>query len=201
MSALFCLFLCFRSYSEKLEEYIPTFYKIRYILEELYAAFIWIISRLIICIDQLNEGSIFLALINYFFSFIFSRLGYFWFTSYFRSSFTERSAIRCWIFLSSQYFPITLPLHEHLMDIKYLSYNTFVFWAIFGHLLSKFSQRVLHTEENNDLYYCYFYLFLCLQYSSVPWIWIDRRSSKKLLWSRWISSTTFFLKAFWVQHR
>ena len=58
MSALFCLFLCFRSYSEKLEEYIPTFYKIRYILEELYAAFIWIISRLIICIDQLNEGVI-----------------------------------------------------------------------------------------------------------------------------------------------
>ena len=36
MSALFCLFLCFRSYSEKLEEYIPTFYKIRYILEDLY---------------------------------------------------------------------------------------------------------------------------------------------------------------------
>ena len=40
MSALFCLFLCFRSYSEKLEEYIPTFYKIRYILEELYVAVI-----------------------------------------------------------------------------------------------------------------------------------------------------------------
>ena len=33
MSALFCLFLCFRSYPEKLEEYIPTFHKIRYILE------------------------------------------------------------------------------------------------------------------------------------------------------------------------
>ena len=60
MSALFCLFLCFRSYSEKLEEYIPTFYKIRYILEELYAAVMWIISRLIISIDQLNEGLIFL---------------------------------------------------------------------------------------------------------------------------------------------
>ena len=38
MSALFCLFLCFRSYPEKLEEYIPTFYKIRYILEELCVA-------------------------------------------------------------------------------------------------------------------------------------------------------------------
>ena len=56
MSALFCLFLCFRSYSEKLEEYIPTFYKIRYILEELYVAVIPIISQLIIYIDQLNEG-------------------------------------------------------------------------------------------------------------------------------------------------
>ena len=38
MSALFSLFLCFRSYSEKLEVYTPTFYKIRYILEELYVA-------------------------------------------------------------------------------------------------------------------------------------------------------------------
>ena len=56
MSALFCLFLCFGSYSEKLEEYISTFYKIRYILEELYVAVIPIISRLIIYIDQLNEG-------------------------------------------------------------------------------------------------------------------------------------------------
>ena len=56
MSALFCLFLCFRSYSEKLEEYIPTFYKIRYILEELYVAVMWIISRLIIYIDQLNTA-------------------------------------------------------------------------------------------------------------------------------------------------
>ena len=35
MSALFHLFLCFRSSPEKLEVYIPTFYKIRYILEEL----------------------------------------------------------------------------------------------------------------------------------------------------------------------
>ena len=56
MSALFCLFLCFRLNSEKLEEYIPAFYNIRYILEELYAAVIWIISRLIIYIDQLNGG-------------------------------------------------------------------------------------------------------------------------------------------------
>ena len=40
MNALFCLFLYFRSYSEKLEEYIPTFYKIRSILEELYVAVI-----------------------------------------------------------------------------------------------------------------------------------------------------------------
>ena len=56
MSALFCVFLYFRSYSEKLEEYIPTFYKIRYILEELCIAFIWIISQLIICINQLNTG-------------------------------------------------------------------------------------------------------------------------------------------------
>ena len=56
MSALFCLFLCFRSYPEKLEVYNPTFYKINYILEELYVAVIWIISRLIIYIDQLNTG-------------------------------------------------------------------------------------------------------------------------------------------------
>ena len=55
MSALFCLFLCFRSYFEKLEVYTPTFYKIRYILEELYVAGMPIISRLIIHIDQLNE--------------------------------------------------------------------------------------------------------------------------------------------------
>ena len=63
MSALFCLFLCFRSYSEKLEEYIPTFYKIRYILEELYVAVVPIISQLIIYIDQLNEGHIELYLV------------------------------------------------------------------------------------------------------------------------------------------
>ena len=56
MSALFCLFLCFRSYLEKLEVYTPTFYKIRYILEELYVAVILIIRRLIIYIDQLNTG-------------------------------------------------------------------------------------------------------------------------------------------------
>ena len=40
MSALFCLLLYFGSYSEKLEEYISTFYKIRFILEELYVAVI-----------------------------------------------------------------------------------------------------------------------------------------------------------------
>ena len=57
MSALFCLFLCFRSYPEKLEVYIPTFYKIRYILEELHVAVMWIISRLIIYIDQLNTAN------------------------------------------------------------------------------------------------------------------------------------------------
>ena len=56
MSALCCLFLCFRSYSEKLEEYIPTFYKIRDILEELYVAVIWIISQLIIYIDQMKAS-------------------------------------------------------------------------------------------------------------------------------------------------
>ena len=56
MSALCCLLLCFRSCSEKLEEYISTFYKIRYILEELYVAVMWIISRLIIYIDQLNTA-------------------------------------------------------------------------------------------------------------------------------------------------
>ena len=54
MSALFCLFLCSRSYSEKLEVYILKFYKIRYILHELYVVVIWTISQLIICIDQLN---------------------------------------------------------------------------------------------------------------------------------------------------
>jgi hypothetical protein len=56
MSALFYRFLCFRSYPVKLEVYIPTFYKIRYILEELYVAVVWIISRLIIYIDQLNTA-------------------------------------------------------------------------------------------------------------------------------------------------
>ena len=56
MSALFCLFLCFRSYPEKLNVYTPMFYKIRYILEKLYVAVIWTISRLIIDIDQLNTG-------------------------------------------------------------------------------------------------------------------------------------------------
>ena len=56
MSALFYLFLCFRSYTIKLEVYIPTFYKIRYILEELYVALMWIISRLIIYIDQLKTA-------------------------------------------------------------------------------------------------------------------------------------------------
>ena len=38
MSVLFCYFLSFRSYPENLEEFIPTFYKIRYILGELYVA-------------------------------------------------------------------------------------------------------------------------------------------------------------------
>ena len=33
MSALISIFLCYRSYPEKLEEFIPTFHKIRYILE------------------------------------------------------------------------------------------------------------------------------------------------------------------------
>ena len=49
----------FRSYPVKLELYIPTFYKIRYILEELYVAVMWIISRLIIYIDQLNTAQVF----------------------------------------------------------------------------------------------------------------------------------------------
>ena len=60
MSALFCLFLCFKSYSERLEFYIPIFYKIRYILEELYVALMQILSRLIIFIDQLNTATAFL---------------------------------------------------------------------------------------------------------------------------------------------
>ena len=38
MSGLFYLFLCFRSYPVKLEAFIPTFYKIRSILEELCVA-------------------------------------------------------------------------------------------------------------------------------------------------------------------
>ena len=42
LGALFCLFLCFRSYPEKLKVYTPTFYRIRFILEELYVAVIWI---------------------------------------------------------------------------------------------------------------------------------------------------------------
>ena len=57
MSAFF-LFLCFRSYPEKLEVYIPTSYKIRYILEELYLAVMCIISRLTIYIDQLNTAHV-----------------------------------------------------------------------------------------------------------------------------------------------
>ena len=56
MSALFCLFLFFRSYPEKLEVYIAMFYKIRYILQELYVTIMWIIGRLIIYIDQLNTA-------------------------------------------------------------------------------------------------------------------------------------------------
>ena len=36
--------------------YTPTFYRIRYILEELYVVVIWIISWLKIYIDQLNTG-------------------------------------------------------------------------------------------------------------------------------------------------
>ena len=55
MSTLFCLFLCFRSYPEV---YIPIFYKIRYILEELCVAVIQVISQLIIYIDQLNTAYI-----------------------------------------------------------------------------------------------------------------------------------------------
>ena len=51
---LFCLFLCYTSYPEKLEVYIPKFYKIRCSLHELYVAVIWIMSQLIICIDELN---------------------------------------------------------------------------------------------------------------------------------------------------
>ena len=43
---------------------MPTFYKIRYIVEELYVAVISIISRLIICIDQLNEGLLVFININ-----------------------------------------------------------------------------------------------------------------------------------------
>ena len=39
-----------------LEVYILIFYKIRYILEELYVAVFWIKSQLIIYIDYLNTG-------------------------------------------------------------------------------------------------------------------------------------------------
>ena len=58
MTSLFCLFLCFKSYSERLEKCICIlmFYKVKYILEELYIAVIRIISRLIIYIDQLNTA-------------------------------------------------------------------------------------------------------------------------------------------------
>ena len=49
--------MCFTAYAEKLEEYIPTSYKIRYILEELYVTVLRIISRLIIYIDQLNAAN------------------------------------------------------------------------------------------------------------------------------------------------
>jgi hypothetical protein len=65
MSAIDCLFLCFGSYSEKLEVYISTFYKIRYILVELYVAVMRIISRFLIYIDQLNAAYVFGVLISY----------------------------------------------------------------------------------------------------------------------------------------
>ena len=42
-----------------LEEFIPTFYKIRYILEDLYVAVMWIMSQLIIYIDQMNAANVF----------------------------------------------------------------------------------------------------------------------------------------------
>ena len=58
MSAIFYLFLCFTSYPLKLEVNIPKFYKIRYILEESYVAGVYIISWLIIYVDQLNTAYI-----------------------------------------------------------------------------------------------------------------------------------------------
>ena len=106
------------------------------------------------------------------------RFGCFWFSGYYRSSFAERNTICCWIFLSSLFLPISLPLHEHCLDSKHLPYCAYVFWAVFGHLPSERSKKVLHTEENDDLHFCYFHMFLRLQYSKILWIWIGRYSGK-----------------------
>ena len=47
-----------RSYPEKVEGTIQIFYKIRFILEELYVAVMWIISQLITYIDQMNAAHV-----------------------------------------------------------------------------------------------------------------------------------------------
>ena len=112
------------------------------------------------------------------------RFGCFWFSGYCRSSFIERNAICFWIFLSSLFFPISLPLYEHCLDSKHFPYCAYVFRAVFGHLPSKCSNKVLHTEENDDLHFCYFHIFFRLQYSKIPWIWIGRYSGKNWIWPR-----------------
>ena len=73
------------------------------------------------------------------------RFGCFWFYSHCHGTFIERNAICCWIFLSSLFFPISLPLHEHCLDSKHFPYCAYVFWAVFGHLPSECSKNVLHT--------------------------------------------------------
>ena len=49
--------MCFWSYPEKVEDYVPKFYKMKYILEELYVVVMWIINQLIIYIDQMNAAN------------------------------------------------------------------------------------------------------------------------------------------------
>ena len=112
------------------------------------------------------------------------RFGCFWLFGYCRSSFVERNTISCWIFLSSLFFPISLPLHEHCMDNKHFPYCINVFWAVFGYLLSECGKKNLHTWKNNDLHLCYFHLFFHLQYSKIQRIWIGRYFVKNWIWPR-----------------
>ena len=55
-SSVLLLCVVWFNVNKTLEKHIPTFYKIRFILEELYVAVMWIISQLITYIDQMNAA-------------------------------------------------------------------------------------------------------------------------------------------------